>query len=85
MKRTLHFTFRVVVVADGLDGVSDDPLKVHMPIAGYLPKDHHLPNGQGCLTGHLAEWICLKESIQDGIRNLIRHFVYPSIVIIHTI
>jgi hypothetical protein len=59
------------VVADVLDGTTDDLLVVEVGLGGNLTEDHN-HTGLGCgLASDLGEGVLLEAGIEDGVRDLI--------------
>lgn len=64
-----------VIVADALDGVTDDLLVVELGLGGDLTKDHdHTSLGSG-LASNLGQRVLGQAGIEDGIGNLISNLV----------
>ena len=62
-------------VADAADGVTDRGLDVHVGFRLHFAHHHHHAGGTETLAGHLRFRILHQELIQDGVRNLVCHFV----------
>ena len=60
-----------VVVADVLDGTTDDLLVVKVSLGGDLAKNHNHARLGSRFTGHLGERIFSEAGIEDGIGDLI--------------
>jgi len=60
-----------VVVADVLDGVTDDLLVVEVGLGGDLAEDHDHARLSGRLAGNLGERVLPEAGIEDGIRDLV--------------
>jgi hypothetical protein len=59
------------VVADVLDGITDDLLVVEVCLGGDLTEDHDHTGLGGRLAGDLGERVLLEAGIEDGVRDLI--------------
>jgi hypothetical protein len=59
------------VVADVLDGITDDLLVVEVCLGGNLTEDHDHTGLGGRLAGNLGERVLLEAGIEDGVRDLI--------------
>ena len=59
------------VVADVLDGITDDLLVVEVGLGGDLTEDHDHAGLGGSLAGDLGEGVLLEAGIEDGIGDLI--------------
>ena len=64
-----------VVIANALDGLTDDLLVVKLGLGGDLTEDHDHTSLGGGLAGDLGEGILSQAGIEDGIRNLISDLV----------
>ena len=65
-------------VADSCDGVSHDLLQVDVGIGAYFARHHHLSRGHEGFTRHLGLRVKGEEIVEDGVRDLVRHFVGMS-------
>jgi hypothetical protein len=64
-----------VIIADVLDGVTDDLLVVELGLGGDLTEDHDHTGLGGSLASNLGEGILPKASIEDSVGNLISDLV----------
>ena len=67
-----------VIVADPLNGVTDDSLVVKLGGGGDLTEDHDHSGLGGGLAGNLAPLVLLKAGIEDGIGDLVTDLVYKG-------
>ena len=66
------------VVADFLDGVSDDFFHGDLGLGGDLSQDHDGAALGGGLAGDLGFGVFCEAGIQNGIRHIITEFVWVS-------
>ena len=59
------------VVADLLDGITDNLLEVDVSLGGDLAEDHDHARLGRRLAGDLGEWVVLEAGIEDSVRDLI--------------
>lgn len=64
-----------VIVADVLDGFTDDLLVVEVGLGGDFTEDHDHAGLGGSLASNLGEGVLGEAGIEDGIRNLISDLV----------
>lgn len=64
-----------VIVANVLDGVTDNLLVVELGVGGDLTKDHDHTSLGGGLASNLGEGVLGQAGIEDGIRHLISDLV----------
>lgn len=64
-----------VIIADVLDGVTDDLLVVELGLGGDLTEDHDHTGLGGSLASNLGEGILPEASIEDSVGNLISDLV----------
>ena len=64
-----------VIVADALDGFTDDLLVVEVGPRGNLTEDHDHASLGGSLAGNLGERVLGQAGIEDGIGNLVGNLV----------
>lgn len=64
-----------VIIADVLDGVTDNLLVVKLGLSGDLTKDHDHTGLGGSLASNLGEGVLPKASIEDSVGNLISDLV----------
>lgn len=64
-----------VIVADVLDGLTDDLLVVEVGLGGDLTEDHDHAGLGGSLASNLGEGVLGETGIENGIRNLISDLV----------
>ncbi len=71
----IESTFLAGVVANALHRVSNHLLVVDRPRAGDLPEDHDHARLGHRLAGHLRVRVQLEEGVEDGVADLVAHFV----------
>lgn len=64
-----------VIVADALNGVTDDLLVVELGLGGDLTEDHDHTGLGGSLASNLGEGVLSQAGVEDGIRDLIGDLV----------
>ena len=62
-------------IADFPDGVAHRALDVHVGLGLHFAHHHHHAGGTEALAGHLCLRILHQELVQDGVGNLVCHFV----------
>jgi len=67
-----------VIVADPLNGVTDNLLVVELGGGGDLTEDHDHSGLGGGLAGNLAPLVLLKAGIEDGVGDLVTDLVYEG-------
>lgn len=68
-----------VVVANLLDGVTDNLLEVDVGLGGDLTKDHDHTGLGGGLTGDLGVGVLGETGIEDGIGDLVTDLVWVAL------
>ncbi len=64
-----------LVIADAVDGAADGGLDVHVGFGLDFAHHHDHPRGAEALAGNLGLGVLAEELVQDGVADLVGHFV----------
>ena len=70
----IELVFRLCV-ADACNGVAHHFLQVNGGSGVEFACQHHLSGGDKCFAGYLGVGVMRKDFVEDGIGNLVCHFV----------